>query len=36
MTKVCNKLKCPNCSYEIPKEPKLVTYIKKWGKKNEN
>jgi len=35
MTKVCNKNKCPNCGYEIPKEPKLVKIIKKWGQKND-
>lgn len=34
MSKACNKSKCPNCGYEILKEPGLITFIKnKWGKK---
>lgn len=32
--KNCNKHKCPNCGYEVLKEPKLISKIKKWGKKN--
>ena len=37
MSKTCNKYKCPNCGYEMPKEPKLITILKKWRqKKNEN
>jgi len=32
MHKNCNKYKCPNCGYEIPKEPKIISIIKKWGK----
>lgn len=36
MHKSCNKHKCPNCGYEILKEPKLIQVLKKWGRKNEN
>lgn len=36
MSKACNKNKCPNCGYEIPKEPALIKFIKKkWGKKDD-
>ncbi|WP_202708581.1 hypothetical protein [Sporosalibacterium faouarense] len=31
----CNKYKCPNCGFEIPKEPKIIKLIKKWRHKNE-
>ncbi|EOC99525.1 hypothetical protein [Caldisalinibacter kiritimatiensis] len=34
MSKACNKYKCPNCGFEIPKEPKFIQLIKKWGRKN--
>lgn len=34
MHKNCNKHKCPNCGFEIPKEPKLISVLKKWRKKN--
>ncbi|WHH59967.1 hypothetical protein [Petroclostridium sp. X23] len=33
LSKTCNKYKCPNCGYEIPKEPKFIQMIKKWGMK---
>ncbi|RJR13016.1 hypothetical protein C4588_01370 [Candidatus Parcubacteria bacterium] len=34
MSKTCNKSKCPNCGFEMPKEPGLIKFIKrKWGKK---
>ncbi|HHW41917.1 MAG TPA: hypothetical protein GXX19_12385 [Syntrophomonadaceae bacterium] len=26
----CGKLKCPHCGYEIPKEPGLIRWLKKW------
>ncbi|MCX7711861.1 MAG: hypothetical protein N2484_18615 [Clostridia bacterium] len=34
MSKSCNKLKCPNCNYEmVPvSEIRLLDNIKKWGK----
>jgi len=34
MTKTCNKFKCPNCGYEMLKEPGLVKLFKKWRKNN--
>ena len=33
MSKSCNKYKCPNCGYEMLKEPKLIKIIKKWVKR---
>ena len=31
----CSKVKCPNCNYEMLKEPALITFIKKkWGGRN--
>jgi hypothetical protein len=27
--KSCGKVKCPNCGFEIPKEPKLISWLKK-------
>lgn len=35
LSKRCNKYKCPNCGYEMPKEPKLIEILKKWGRKND-
>ena len=26
----CHMLRCPNCNYEIPEEPKLIKAIKAW------
>jgi len=34
MSKACNKHKCPNCGFEMPKEPKIVKLIKRWGSKD--
>ncbi|KPU26674.1 hypothetical protein TR13x_08830 [Caloranaerobacter sp. TR13] len=34
LNKSCNKYKCPNCGFEIPKEPKLIQLIRKWRKRN--
>jgi hypothetical protein len=35
MSKSCNKAKCPNCGYEILREPKLIKWMKGWGQKHE-
>ena len=29
----CHMVKCPNCGYEIIKEPKLIKALKSWRKK---
>ena len=29
----CHMVMCPNCGYEIPKEPGLVKALKNWRKK---
>jgi rubredoxin len=29
----CHMLRCPNCGYDIPKEPKLVKAFKAWRKR---
>jgi len=26
----CNRVKCPRCNYEIPKEPQWIKKLKKW------
>ncbi|MDY6833525.1 MAG: hypothetical protein SVY53_01840 [Chloroflexota bacterium] len=28
----CNLIRCPNCAYEIPREPRWLKKIKKWSK----
>ncbi len=29
----CNLIKCPNCSYEFPKDSKIIKWLKsKWAK----
>lgn len=33
MSKACNKMKCPNCGYQILKEPKTILLLKKWVNK---
>ncbi|KNF09193.1 hypothetical protein CLPU_4c02390 [Gottschalkia purinilytica] len=35
MSKNCDKYKCPNCGYEILKEPKFIKFLKKWGRKKD-
>ncbi|MCX7771992.1 MAG: hypothetical protein N2376_02635 [Clostridia bacterium] len=29
MHKVCNKVKCPRCGYEMQKEPALIKFLRK-------
>ncbi len=29
----CSLIKCPNCGYEIPKEPGFIKALKKWKEK---
>lgn len=29
MSRTCSKLKCPNCGYEVQKEPALVKMLKR-------
>lgn len=31
--KGCNMVRCPNCGFETPAEPKLVKVMKKWRSK---
>jgi hypothetical protein len=26
----CNMIRCPNCGYDIPKEPRLIRALKAW------
>jgi hypothetical protein len=26
----CHMMRCPNCNYEIPEEPKLIKALKAW------
>ena len=33
----CSLVKCPNCGYEVPKEPGFIRQFKKWrNSKNES
>jgi len=33
----CRMIKCPNCNYEVPEEPKLIKAFKSWReRKNGN
>jgi len=35
LAKTCHMIKCPNCNYEIPTEPRLIKAIKAWkGQRN--
>jgi len=34
MSKCCRKHKCPRCGFEIPREPGLIKFFRKWGKKH--
>jgi hypothetical protein len=27
-------IKCPNCGYEVPEEPKIIKALKAWGRRN--
>ena len=36
MMKDCKLIKCPNCGFETPPEPKWLKYFKKERKTNEN
>jgi len=29
----CEKVKCPRCGYEAPKEPRLVKMVRRWRNK---
>lgn len=33
MSGACHMMKCPNCNYEIPAEPKLVKVLRAWKEK---
>ena len=30
ISRSCSLVKCPNCGYEIPKEPNLIKSLKRW------
>lgn len=34
MARTCHMIRCPNCGYEIPAEPKLIKAIRAWRQKN--
>ena len=36
MASGCHMLKCPNCGYEIPKEPGLIKLIRDWTERRKN
>ncbi len=33
LARSCGLIRCPNCGYEVPLEPKLLRAFKKWRKK---
>lgn len=33
ISKSCGLIKCPNCGYEIPREPGLIKKLKRWKEK---
>ena len=33
MARSCNLIKCPNCGYEVPREPKLLISLLSWIKR---
>ncbi len=33
LARSCGLVRCPNCGYEVPLEPKLLRVFKKWRKK---
>jgi hypothetical protein len=34
LAKDCHLIKCPNCNYEMPKEPKLIKVLRTWRRRN--
>ncbi|OGO22425.1 MAG: hypothetical protein A2Z28_00880 [Chloroflexi bacterium RBG_16_51_9] len=30
----CGMIKCPNCNYEMPAEPKLIKALRVWKERN--
>ena len=34
LAKACHMVKCPNCGYDIPKEPKIIRALKAWGRRD--
>ncbi len=30
VSRSCSLIKCPNCGYEVPKEPGLIKKLKRW------
>lgn len=33
ISKSCDLIKCPNCGYEIPREPSFIKSLKRWKEK---
>ena len=33
MSKGCDMIKCPNCGYDIPAEPKIIKVLRAWKEK---
>ena len=34
LTGDCHMVKCPNCGYDVPIEPKLIKALRAWRKKD--
>ena len=34
MSKGCGMMRCPNCGYEVPTEPKSLSILRNWRNKN--
>ena len=35
LSKACHVVKCPNCGYKIPMEPRLIKAIKAWRRRED-
>ena len=33
LSRSCGLIKCPNCGYEIPREPDFIKSLKRWKEK---
>ena len=36
MASGCRMIKCPNCGYDIPEEPRLIKAFKAWKERRED
>lgn len=34
LARSCRMVRCPNCAYEVPQEPRLIKAIRAWRRRN--